>query len=288
MSQQPQSQVNNGDHVCPRCGTKNPAMQERCTSCGAILKGQATAANREPSAAADIANIVVGAFTLGAAAYGLWKATRKPAPEPPPTAQKGSIPVEQARTSAPRKAATQQPAPPPAAAQPVQQPARPRPAPGEQIEGWVTGVITTRGLPQRLIKEAEEQVVEISATPSFYVGYVPIYSPPKTRHVPAVYAPPTAQFVFALVEYPSGPVSQWGESLYWTDVDILWSSEEFLDRRTSLNEEPAETPELRAMVGRLVQTAKNDGWEPLALGQTWCNYRLRKRYAQVGVPLKWK
>jgi hypothetical protein len=175
MARQSQSQAKDGDRSCPQCGTKNPATQERCTSCGAILKVQATAANREPSAAADIANMVVGAFTLGAAAYGLWKAMRKPGPESPSAAPKESTPPKQAKTAA------QQPPPPPAAAQPMQKPARPQPAPGEQIEGWVTGMITTRGLPQRLIKEAEEQVVEISVTPSFYVGYVPIYSPPKTR-----------------------------------------------------------------------------------------------------------
>ena len=164
---------------------------------------------------------------------------------------------------------------------------RPRPRPDEHVEGWVTGLITTRRLPRGIIRAAEEQV-EINIIPSFYVGSVPIYAPSKTRHIPAVYAPPTAQFVFALIEYPSGSIFQWGNAVDWADVDILWASEELLDQRPSQDEEPAETPELRAIVEELVQMAKNTGWMPAAHGRSWCNYMFRKRYNLIGVPLKWK
>jgi hypothetical protein len=164
---------------------------------------------------------------------------------------------------------------------------RPRPRPGEHVDGWVTGLITTRSLPRRIIREAEEQV-EINIIPSFYVGSIPIYPPSKTHHIPAVYAPPTAQFVFAIIEYPSGSIFQRGDGVDWADVDILWTSEELLDQRPSQDKEPAETSELREIVEEFVIMAKNTGWIPAAHGRSWCSYAFRKRYDQVGVPLKWK
>ena len=171
--------------------------------------------------------------------------------------------------------------------QPRPKSTRPKPQPGEHVDGWVTGLITTRSLPRRMIKAAEEQM-EINVLPSFYVGSVPMYPPSKTRHVPAVCAPPTAQFVFAITEYPSGSIFQWGDGVDWADVDILWTSEELLDQRPSQDEEPAETSELRTIVEEFVKMAKNAGWMPAAHGRSWYNYAFRKRYDQVGVPLRWK
>ena len=66
---------------------------------------------------------------------------------------------------------------------------RPRWQPGEEVEGWVTAEIT-----------------------------------PYPRPLASLEAPYEAQFVLAVVEYPSGLASQWG-SLHWRAVDVVLRSD---------------------------------------------------------------
>jgi hypothetical protein len=270
------SQTNNMEITCPKCKTKNISTNTVCVACGTQLNAD--------DQSSTLANVVIGAVAVGTVAYQLWKGWKaittktdtqtKPAPP---------IVAKQPATSTPKPTTPQE------AVKPVERPTRPRPQPGEHVDGWVTGIITTHQLPQRMISPGGEvESFEVNTAPPFYVGTVPIYPEPKVRYSKPVYAPPTAQFVFALNDYPSGHISQWGDTaLQWANIDILWQTEEFFDPRTSQGE-PGETPALRSLVDGLVQTIEQNGWERVESGPEWCNYRFRKKYTEIAVPLKWK
>ena len=164
---------------------------------------------------------------------------------------------------------------------------RPRPQPGEKVDGWVMGGITSRKLPRRVIDPGGEiEDFQVTTAPPIMVGPIPIYEKPKVRYSQPKYASPTAQLVFALLEYPSGDIDQWEGGAKWENVDILYQSREIEDNNPA--GEPFESPETKVIVETLSQTLLRDGWEPCGKGSMWCNLKFRKKYAQVGAPLQWK
>jgi hypothetical protein len=129
---------------------------------------------------------------------------------------------------------------------------RPQWRPGETIEGYVTAEITPYPLP-----------------------------------VTALDAPFTARFVLAIVEYPSGPLAQWGQP-QWRGVEIVLRSDLAWAVVSGEDDAPEMTPQLQRAVEELGQQAQMLGWEPAGRGRTWCSLRFRKRYAQMGGRLRWR
>jgi hypothetical protein len=129
---------------------------------------------------------------------------------------------------------------------------RPRWQPGEEVEGWVTAEIT-----------------------------------PYPRPLAQLEAQYEAQFVLAVVEYPSGLADRWGR-LYWRAVDIVLRSDSAWPVTADGESAPQATPELQEMVDELARQAQALGWEPAGRGQTWCSLRFRKRYEQLRGQLQWR
>ena len=155
-------------------------------------------------------------------------------------------------------------------------PLRPRRHPEENIEGWVTAEIMPYPRPLRL---AHQSNVE-SMGESFPAGDVQAL----VRFWEAQYAPPAAQFVLAVVEYPSGPVVQW-QPLRWGAVEIILRSAEEWPAQAH---PPLESPELLRQVDDLAQQAQRRGWEPAGRGRTWYSLRFRQRYTCLEDLLRWK
>lgn len=131
-------------------------------------------------------------------------------------------------------------------------PARPRWRPDEDVDGWAVAEIT-----------------------------------PYPRPLASLDAPYEAQFVLAVVEYPSGPVTRWG-SLRWRAVDIVLRSEHCWPVAVGRDHAPEATPELQKCVDDLARQALALGWEPLGRGRTWCSLRFRKRCADLRGQLQWR
>jgi hypothetical protein len=150
--------------------------------------------------------------------------------------------------------------------------------PGETIEGWVTAEITPYPRPLRAVHHSNvHHLVD-----SFTIESVNSLE----NWLDIQYGPPTAQFVLALVEYPSGPVSRWGH-LRWRDIEIvLRSPQEWLVQ--AQGDAPSETPELRHLVDDLANAALTQGWQPAGRGRTWCSLRFRQQYACLNDALRWK
>ncbi len=129
---------------------------------------------------------------------------------------------------------------------------RPRWQPGEAVEGWVTAEIT-----------------------------------PYPRPLVALDAPYEAQFVLAVVEYPSGLASQWG-NLHWRAVDVVLRSDRGWPVVVDGDFAPQSTPELQKLVDDLARQAQSRGWETAGRGRTWCSLRFRKPYAQLRSQLQWR
>ena len=129
---------------------------------------------------------------------------------------------------------------------------RPHWQPGEEVEGWVTAEIT-----------------------------------PYPRPLASLDAPYEAQFVLAVVEYPSGAASQWGV-LRWRAVDVVLRSNPAWPVVVDGDCAPQVTPELEKLVDDLARQAQSSGWEPVGRGRTWCSLRFRKPYAQVRGQLQWR
>ena len=128
----------------------------------------------------------------------------------------------------------------------------PRWQPGEEVEGWVIAEIT-----------------------------------PYPRPLASLDAPFEAQFVLAVVEYPSGLASQWG-SLRWRAVDVVMRSDPAWPVVVDGDSAPQSTPELQKLVDDLARQAQSSGWEPAGRGRTWCSLRFRKPYAQMRGQLQWR
>ena len=129
---------------------------------------------------------------------------------------------------------------------------RPRWQPGEEVEGWVTAEVT-----------------------------------PYPRPLASLDTPYEAQFVLAIVEYPSGLASQWG-SLHWRAVDVVMRSNRAWPVVVDVDCAPQVTPELQQLVDDLARQAESSGWEPAGQGRTWCSLRFRKPYAQMRGQLQWR
>lgn len=129
---------------------------------------------------------------------------------------------------------------------------RPRWQPGEDVDGWVTAEVT-----------------------------------PYPRPLASLDAPYEAQFVLAIVEYPSGPASQWG-GLHWRAVDVVMRSNRAWPVVVDVDCAPQVTPELQQLVDDLARQAESSGWEPAGQGRTWCSLRFRKPYAQMRGKLQWR
>jgi hypothetical protein len=129
---------------------------------------------------------------------------------------------------------------------------RPRWQPGEEVEGWVTAEIT-----------------------------------PYPRSLGSLEAPYAAQFVLAVVEYPSGAAGQWGR-LHWRAVDIVLRSDTAWPVVVDCDSAPIATPALEELVNELAHQALALGWEPAGRGRTWCSLRFRMRYAQLRGQLQWR
>lgn len=129
---------------------------------------------------------------------------------------------------------------------------RPRWQPGDEVEGWVTAEVT-----------------------------------PYPRPLASLDAPYEAQFVLAIVEYPSGLASQWG-GLHWRAVDVVMRSSRAWPVVVDVDCAPQVTPELQQLVDDLARQAESSGWEPAGQGSTWCSLRFRKPYAQMRGQLQWR
>jgi hypothetical protein len=152
----------------------------------------------------------------------------------------------------------------------------------------VIGEIAVRTQAPILLQPGGEvESFKVNTMPPIYVGSVPIYPKHDVTYTKPVYSSPTVQFAFVLNHYPSGALNNWS-ALPDHQLDILWRSEKLTDNRRSPSETPGETPDLRAMVDDLVQMAKQDGWVSVGHGEQWYQHRLRKRYQEIGVQLKWK
>lgn len=285
MSPQSQPQGDSGVIACPQCGTNNAAANSLCVTCRASL-GEKSGNGSKSSTSSDIVNVVVGALTLGAAAYKLWKTLRGPASTTSP-----EVTETQSSTRATASTPQQKQPPLPALTRSKTESKKPVPqraAPDELVDGWVTAIIRHYPLAPRLIKAPQEQFelewpVEVNITGVPF----PYYPPKQKRYSAAEYAPPTALFACIVEEYPSGYSVDWNATPV-EDLDILWVSKEFLDRRTSPQSAPPDIPELRKIVDGFVQKAVEAGWELAGRGQNWHSYRLRKQYNEIGAPLKWK
>lgn len=257
MSSQTQSkptQSNDKEIICTHCNKSNAAINAECSSCGKTLNSPNSENPATQPAEGGIGGLIVGAALVAGAAYGIWQAFNRSETESAPTPE----------------------------------PPRPPSRSNERVEGWVVGEIAIRTQPPVLLQRGGEvKSFKVNVMPSFNVGSIPIYPEPDVTYTKPVYSSPTAQFVFVLNQYPSGALKNW-DSLPDHQLDILWHSEKLNDNRNSSSIIPDETPKLRAMVDSLVQTAMKDGWTSAGHGEYWFQYHLRKRYEQVGGPLKWK
>ncbi len=154
--------------------------------------------------------------------------------------------------------------------------ARPRRYPGESVDGWVTAEITAYPRPLRLASQ--------SNAASLAEGFTVQDIRSLEQFWEAQYAPPAAQFVLAVVEYPSGPVSQW-IPLHWPAVEIVLRSPE---EWPAGGDTPPESPQLRRLVDDLARQALAGGWEPAGHGRTWCSLRFRRQYDRLEGILRWK
>jgi hypothetical protein len=118
---------------------------------------------------------------------------------------------------------------------------------GEEVEGWVTAEIT-----------------------------------PYPRPLGGIDAPYEAQFVLAVVEYPSGPLRQWGR-MDWGGVEVVLRSE----RAWQVREEQV-TGEMAEAVEELARKALALGWEPAGQGGAWCSLRFRKPCTALRGQLRWR
>lgn len=156
-------------------------------------------------------------------------------------------------------------------------PRRPRLFPGETVEGWVIAEITPYPLRLRPVSYTNaHQMLE-----SFTSGPMNM----QQEYFAMQYTPPAAQFVLAVVEYPSGPVSQWGR-LHWSAVEIILRSAQEWPAQDGAA--PPDTPDLRRLVEAMANEAISKGWEPTGSGRTWCSLRFRQRYACLDGVLQWK
>jgi hypothetical protein len=130
--------------------------------------------------------------------------------------------------------------------------ARPRWRPGEDVDGWVTAEIT-----------------------------------PYPRPLISLSAPFEAQFVLAVVEYPSGPAAKWGR-LRWRAVDIVLRAEHSWPVVIGRDDAPELTPDLQKSIDDLTRQALALGWEPAGRGRTWCSLRFRRHYADLCGQLQWR
>jgi hypothetical protein len=159
--------------------------------------------------------------------------------------------------------------------------ARPRFFPGETVEGFVVAEITPYPRPVRSVS-----IVNVNDGPEGFIA-----DNEKTNDIywaaqgAAQSAPALAQFVLAVVEYPSGPVSRWGR-LRWSAVEIVLRSPH--EWPAVAGDAPPETPDLRRLVDELARQAAAQGWEPVERGRTWCSLRFRQQYACLGDALRWK
>jgi hypothetical protein len=129
---------------------------------------------------------------------------------------------------------------------------RPRWRPGDNVEGWVTAEIT-----------------------------------PFPRPLAALDAPFQAQFVLAVVAYPSGPITMWGNP-QWRSVEIVLRSDQSWPVALGRDDAPPATAELQRCVEQLAQQALALGWEPAGRGRTWCSLRFRRRYEDLRGQLQWR
>ena len=166
---------------------------------------------------------------------------------------------------------------------PLQQPlgaahVRPRLQAGEIVEGWVVGEITPFPRPPRALHPIN----------AIYTAdrFTPAEKNLLDRLLDTHYAPPTAQFVLALVEYPSGPITRWGRP-HWSKVEIALRSAHEWAVPTAGGGAP-QSAELRHLVEELAQQALKEGWEPLNRGAMWWSLRFRRPYARLGGSLRWK
>lgn len=155
--------------------------------------------------------------------------------------------------------------------------ARPRFLPGETVEGWVVAEITPYPRPFRPV-----HLVNAAHRPeSFIIGQ-------DLSHEPvweALSALSLAQFVLAVVEYPSGPVSRWGP-LRWPAVEIILRSPH--EWPAASGDAPTAIPAFSRWVDELARQALAQGWESAGCGRTWCSRRFRRRYADLRGVLRWK
>ncbi len=161
---------------------------------------------------------------------------------------------------------------------------RPRLQAGEVVEGWVVAEITPYPCQLRPVQPINAIHVAESFTPETADSF--------DLFIEALYAPPAAQFVLAVVEYPSGPITRWG-CLHWSKVEILLRSAQQWTIPAApgvlpAGDAPGETDELRRLVEELAQQALNAGWEPAGRGRTWCSLRFRQRHAHLRGALRWK
>lgn len=153
---------------------------------------------------------------------------------------------------------------------------RPRPIQGESVDGWVIAEITPYPRPLRRVSQFNAG--------NGAEGFTAEEIQSLERFWEAQYAPPAAQFVLAVVEYPSGPVSQW-RPLRWPAVEIVLRSPQ---EWPAQGDSPHESPELGRLVDDLARQALAAGWEPLGRGRLWCSLRFRQRYACLEGMLRWK
>lgn len=153
---------------------------------------------------------------------------------------------------------------------------RPRRLPNETIEGWVTAEITPYPRPLRLVSRSN-----VAAQAE---GFTLTELPALEGFLEAQFAPPAAQFVLAVVEYPSGPISRWGH-VRWPEVDVvLRSPHEWVAQGAP----PLDSPDLRRLVDDLARQALAAGWEPAGRGATWCSLRFRQHYNCLEGMLRWR
>lgn len=161
---------------------------------------------------------------------------------------------------------------------------RPRLQAGEIVEGSVIAEITP--YPCRLRPLHPINAIHLAD------GFPPEQVDSYDSYLEAHYTPPEAQFVLAVVEYPSGPIARWGR-LHWSKVEIILQSAGRWAIPSAPGAllpggEPAETAELRRLVEELAQQALYQGWEPAGRGRAWCSLRFRQPYAYLRGALRWK
>lgn len=161
---------------------------------------------------------------------------------------------------------------------------RPRWQPGEVVDGWVVAEITPYPRPVRPLWPINVFYLAESFTRE--------HQDSLGRDVEMLYAPAAAQFVLAVVEYPSGPITRW-EPLQWSKVEVVlrspaeWTVPLAADS-SLLDDAPPASADLRRLVDELAQQAISAGWEPDGRGRAWCSLRFRRRYADLAGSLRWK